>query len=319
MHITLRQMQVFDAVARLLNFTRAAEELHLSQPAVSMQIKQLEAGVGIDLFEHRGKRIVLTEAGHELHHYCRSIYELLYEAEQVINDLKGAERGHLSISVASTANYFATNLLAAFKKRYPKTTFSLEVTNRETLLRQLESNEKDLVIMGRPPRELDLAMESFMDNPLVIIAPPNHPLVKEKNVTLKQLENEIFVVREQGSGTRIAMERYLAQHGIQLKAGMEMNSNEAIKQAVEAGLGLGIVSIHTLALELSSGIIKIMNVKGFPIVRHWYIVHRQGRRLSPIAWTPRASRCRRLSPVAASFRQFVLTEADSILKIPPVV
>lgn len=301
MHVTLRQLRVFDAVARHLNFTRAAEELHLSQPAVSMQIKQLEIGVGIALFEQHGKRVHLTEAGHELHHYCRSIHVLLQEAEEVLADLKGARRGHLIISVASTANYFATNLLAAFKKRYPDTSFSLDVTNRETLLQQLETNEKDLVIMGRPPQELDLVMDPFMDNPLVVIAPPDHPLLFEKQPSFSQLKNENFVVREQGSGTRIAMERFFKEKGVGLEAGMEMSSNEAIKQAVQAGLGLGIVSIHTLKLELALKTLAIVNVEGFPIERRWYLVHRKGKRLSP---------------VAEAFQKFVHKEASKILKVP---
>lgn len=301
MHLTLRQLRVFTAVVRHLNFTRAAEELHLSQPAVSMQIKQLESGVGVDLFEQHGKRVQLTEAGRELHHYCRSIQALLDEAAEVMEDLKGARRGHLFISVASTANYFATNLLAAFKKRYPNTSFSLDVTNRETLLQQLENNEKDLVIMGKPPDEMDVVRDSFMDNPLVIIAPPDHPLVAESQAKLEQLQNEIFVVREQGSGTRIAMERFFSDKGMKLQAGMEMNSNEAIKQAVQAGLGLGIVSIHTLKLELDSKTIAIINVEGFPIQRRWYLVHRQGKRLSP---------------VALAFQKFVHAEARAILEVP---
>jgi len=301
MRITLRQLAVFDLVAKNLNFTRAAEQLHLSQPAVSMQIKQLEEGVGLPLFEKFGKKILLTEAGSELHHYCRSIQELLLEAEEVMDHLKGAKKGHIAISVASTANYFATNLLAAFKKKYSDTTFSLDVTNRETLLRQLENNEKDLVIMGQPPQDLDLVTDGFMENPLVVIAPPDHELLQVDKPTMKQLENEVFVVREIGSGTRIAMERFFEAQGVSLQAGMEMNSNEAIKQSVEAGLGLGIVSIHTLALELASGILKIVKVEGFPILRHWYVVHRQSKRLSP---------------VAESFRKFVLAEAGNLVKLP---
>lgn len=301
MHITLRQLQVFEAVVKHLNFTRAAADLHLSQPAVSMQIKQLEEGVGLPLFDQQGKKVYLTEAGQELHHYSSLVRGLLAEAEEVIEELKGAQRGHLTLSVASTANYFATNLLADFKKRYPETTFSLDVTNRETLLRQLENNEKDLVIMGRPPRNMPLVTEPFMENPLVIIARSGHPLTERRSIPIDDLQNETFVVRERGSGTRIAMERYFAEQGVVLQTGMEMNSNEAIKQAVEAGLGLGIVSIHTLELELATDRLAIVDVKGFPILRHWYVVHRKGKRLSP---------------VVESFRQFVMNEAKSLLKLP---
>ena len=203
MHVTLRQLKVFESVARNTNFTRAAEELHLTQPAVSMQIKQLEEGVGLPLFEQIGKKIYLTEAGNEMYHYSKSIAQLLDEADEVIEDMKGVHRGRLTISVASTANYFATRLLAAFSRRFEGISFSLDVTNRESLLRQLDTNERDLVIMGKPPEELGLDAEPFMENPLVVIAPPDHPLVGKKNIPLERLQDESFVVREHGSGTWI--------------------------------------------------------------------------------------------------------------------
>jgi len=294
MNVTFRQLRVFEAVARHLSYTQAAQELHLSQPAVSMQIKQLEENVGLPLFEQIGKKIYLTEAGHEMFHYSRSIAGQLAEAEEVIQQLKGVHRGHLDIAVASTANYFATRLLAAFAHRYPDTTFSLDVTNRASLLRQLEDNTRDLVIMGKPPADMSLVAESFMDNPLVVVAPPDHPLAGEPNIPFERLARETFVVREAGSGTFIAMERFFEEHGIELATGMELTSNEAIKQAVEAGLGLGIVSIHTLELELEARRLVVLDVEHFPILRHWYVVHREGKRLSP---------------VAQAFRAFVLDEA----------
>lgn len=301
MHLTLRQLTVFEAVARYLNFTRAAEELHLTQPAVSMQIKQLEDSVGLPLFEQLGKKIYLTQAGREMFGYSRSIAQLLSEAEEVMEQIKGVQRGHLDISVASTANYFATRMLAAFVHANPSITFSLDVTNRETLLRQLEANERDLVIMGRPPARMDLTAEPFMDNPLVVIAPPDHPLVGTGKVPLERLQQETFVVREQGSGTRIAMERFFSERGITLTTGMEMSSNEAIKQAVEAGLGLGLVSVHTMALELESQRLVVLNVESFPILRHWYVVHRRGKRLSP---------------AAQAFTDFILREAPQFVTLP---
>ncbi len=301
MHLTLRQLKVFESVARHLNFTRAAEELHLTQPAVSMQIKQLEEAAGLPLFEQLGKRVYLTQAGREMYHYARSVGQQLAEAEEVVEQLKGMKRGHLAVSVASTANYFATRLLAAFAKRNPSITLSLDVTNRETLLRQLEANERDLVIMGRPPEELNLVAEAFMENPLVVIAAPDHPLAGTPRIPLSRLQGEAFVVREQGSGTRIAMERFFAEQGVTLQTGMEMTSNEAIKQAVEAGLGLGIVSIHTLELELDTGRLVVLDAQSFPILRHWYVVHRGGKRLSP---------------VAQAFKGFVLGEAQSLLRLP---
>ena len=283
MNITFRQLTVFEAVASCLSYTQAAQGLHLSQPAVSMQIKQLEENVGLPLFEKLGRQTYLTEAGREMHHYCRSIAGQLEELEEVLEHIKGIKRGRLDISVASTANYFATRLLAAFSRKYEGTTFSLDVTNRETLLRQLELNEKDLVIMGMPPEDRDLDATVFMDNPLVVIAAPDHPLAKVNDLPLKTLHQETFVVREAGSGTRIAMQRFFAEHDVQLSTGMEMTSNEAIKQAVEAGLGLGIVSIHTLELELEAGRLILLNVREFPILRHWYVVQRRDKRLSPVA------------------------------------
>jgi len=297
MNVTFRQLKVFEAVARELSFTRAAQNLHLTQPAVSMQIKQLEEATGLPLFEQLGKKVFLTEAGKEMYQYSRNIASQLNEAEDVLEQLKGIRRGHLDISVASTANYFATRLLAAFVNEFPDITFSLDVTNRETLLRQLEQNEKDMVIMGLPPAEMKLDTDVFMENPLVVIASPNHPLVAKQNLQLDDLENESFVVRESGSGTRIAMQRFFTEQGVELKTGMEMTSNEAIKQAVGAGLGLGIVSIHTLALELETQRLVVLNIKELPILRHWYLVHRHGKRLSP---------------VAEAFRQYVLANADSI-------
>ncbi|MFV1993744.1 MAG: LysR substrate-binding domain-containing protein [Acidiferrobacterales bacterium] len=283
MHLTFRQLSVFEAVARHLSYTRAAEELFLSQPAVSMQIKQLEENLGIALFEKLGKRIFLTEAGREFQTYGRTISQQLNEVEAVLEDLKGMRKGRLVVSVASTANHFATRLLAAFSRQHKDITVHLDVTNRASLLRQLEANETDLVIMGMPPTNMHLATESFMENPLVVIAPPDHALAKQKAIPFTRLQQETFVVREPGSGTRIAMERFFGEHEVTLTTGMEMTSNEAIKQAVEAGLGLGIVSIHTLELELETRRLVILDAQPFPILRHWYIVHRQGKRLSPVA------------------------------------
>lgn len=301
MNLTFRQLKVFESVARHLSYTRAAQELHLTQPAVSMQVRQLEESVGLPLFEVLGKQVYLTEAGREMYHYCRSIAAQLEEAKEVLEQLKGVSRGRLKISVASTANYFATRLLAAFVKRHQGVKFALDVTNRESLLRQLEANESDLVIMGKPPEELDLVAEPFMENPLVVIAAPDHPWVRRKRIPLEDLRDQAFVVREPGSGTRIAMERFFDQRGLHPGTGMEMSSNEAIKQAVEAGLGLGVVSIHTLKLELETRRLALLDVQDFPILRHWYVVYRRGKRLSS---------------VAQAFRGFLLEEAKEILRVP---
>jgi DNA-binding transcriptional LysR family regulator len=301
MHITLRQLEVFSAVARHKSFTRAAEALHLSQPGVSMQIKQLENNVGLQLFEHVGKQIFLTSAGHEMFGYSQAISHILDEAESVIEELKGGKSGKLAISVATTAGHFATRLLAAFSQRYENVTISLNITNRANLREQLENNEPDLVIMGQPPAGVEVESEIFMENPLVMIAPADHQLAMKKNIALSHFENENFVVRETGSGTRSAIQRFFDQHGVTFHTGIDMSSNEAIKQAVEAGLGLGIVSIHTLELELETGRLVILDVKDFPIMRHWHIVQRAGKRLSP---------------VALAFKQFVLEEAEQFIRLP---
>jgi DNA-binding transcriptional LysR family regulator len=294
MNVSLRQLRVFETVARLSSFTRAAEELHLTQPAVSMQVRQLEDEVGLPLFEKLGKQISLTEAGRELFHYSRSIDRSLQEMEEVVESLKGVNRGRLSVAVASTVNYFAPRLLAAFHQRYPGIGLRLDVTNRERLVHQLQANTVDMVLMGQPPDGVNVESEAFMDNPLVVVAPPEHPLAAEERVGLVRLAEEVFVMREPGSGTRQAMERFFAEQSIGIRHGMQMTRNEAIKQAVRAGLGLSVVSLHTVELELETNRLVILNVEGFPLERQWHLVYRSGRRLSP---------------AARAFRQFVLDEA----------
>ncbi len=303
MHVTLRQMRVFEAVARHLSYTRAAEELYLTQPAVSMQIKQLEENVGLPLFEQIGKRLFLTDAGQEMLGCSRAIARQLKETEEVIEDMKGVRQGRLQVAVASTAGYFASRLLSAFSREHDGITISLDITNRETLLRQVMDNETDLAIMGKPPAEMDLEAESFMDNPLVVVAAPDHPLADKKRIPLKRLQDEVFVTRERGSGTRSAMERFFREREIPIQTGMEMSSNEAIKQSVMAGMGLGLVSAHTLELELEAGRLVVLNVTGFPIMRHWYLVHRKGKRLSP---------------VARVFHDYVLAHAGEVWHMPQV-
>lgn len=298
LHITLRQLKVFESVARHLSFSRAAEELFLTQPAVSIQIKQLEDTVALPLFEQMGKRIYLTEAGQELYQYSRAIAQQLADMELALDELKGLERGKLNISVVSTANYFAPHLLAKFCQRYQNVTISLHVSNREIVLKQLADNLTDLAIMGQPPDGLDIVSETFMENPLVIIAPPNHPLCNMRHIPVKRLEQEIFLVREPGSGTRSAMERFFAEQQIKINRGMEADTTEAIKQAVQAGMGLGIMSLHTIELELETNRLNILDVQGFPIMRHWHIVHRKNKRFSNVAKT---------------FKDFLLKEASDLM------
>ena len=301
LNITFRQLKVFESAARHLSYTRAAEELHLSQPGVSMQIKQLEGMVGLPLFEQIGKKMHLTGAGREVYAYSDSIGHMLDEAEVVLDELKGLQSGRLSISVATTASHFTTRLLAAFSQRYEDIIISLDITNRASLREQLEANRPDLVIMGQPPEGVEVEADAFMENPLVMIAPAGHVLSGRKNIPLSEIENESFVVREPGSGTRGAIERFFARHDIEFHSGIEMTSNEAIKQAVEAGLGLGIVSIHTLELELETKRLQLLDVKDFPIERHWYILQRKGKRLSP---------------AAQAFKTFVLEQAKEFIRLP---
>jgi LysR family transcriptional regulator, low CO2-responsive transcriptional regulator len=303
MNVSLRQLRVFEAVARQLSYTRAAEELHLSQPAVSMQVRQLEDEVGLPLFEKLGKTIALTEAGRELYHYSRSINRSLQEMEEVLQAMKGVNRGRLSVAVASTVNYFAPKLLAVFHQRYPGIALRLDVTNREQLVRLLEANAVDMVLMGQPPEAVDVESEAFMENPLVVIAPPEHPLAGERNIDVARLASEVFVMREPGSGTRQAMERFFAEHRIAIRHGMQMTRNEAIKQAVRAGLGLSVVSLHTVELELETQRVVVLDVEEFPIERQWHLVYRRGKRLSP---------------AARAFRDFVVAEARALAGPVPV-
>lgn len=292
--LTLRQFRVFEAVARHLSFSRAAEELHLSQPAVSMQVRGIETILGLPLTEQLGKKIYLTDAGREVLHASQAITARLDDLQHNLAELKSVDRGSLRLAVTSTVNAAATGILVGFRGRYPGVAVHLDVSNRAAVLELLASNRIDLAIMGLVPEGLDLAATRFMDNPLVVIAPPDHPLARKRKVTLEQVAAEPFLVREAGSGTRGAMERFFAARGLEIRSSMEMSSNEAIRQAVQAGLGLGILSLQTLELELALKRLAVLNVEGFPIMRHWYVVHRADKRLSP---------------VAQAFKHFVLDKA----------
>ncbi len=302
MNITIRQLKVFSSVARNQSFTRAAEELFLSQPAVSMQVKQLESQLDVALFEQLGKKIFLTDAGHEVYHYARLIDEKLGEMESIINGIKGLHHGKLRISVATTANYFAPPLLSTFYKRFPGLNVVLDITNRKTILKQLQDNEVDLVIMGQPPKEMDLEAAAIMENELVVIAPADHPLAGEKQIPMSKLESETFLVREQGSGTRYAMERYFQAHELNITMGMEVSSDEAIKQSVQAGLGLGFLSSDAIQTELLLNRLVVLDMEHPSRKRYWHIVHRKGKRLSAFAH---------------AFKNFILEEGPHILGKEP--
>lgn len=297
MKITFRQLRLLESVARNASYTRASEELHLTQPAVSTQIKQLEQEVGLPLFEQLGKKIFLTEAGKEMYEFSRGIAQQVRDIESVFDDMKGVKRGNLSLTVTSTGKYLAPYLLAEFVKLHPGTKVHLEVTNREELLVKLQENIPNMAIMGRPPNTLELTSQEFMSNPLVVFSRPDHPLAKEKNIPISRLMEENFILRERGSGTRNAVENFFEQRDIQLNASMEMSRNEAVKHSVMAGLGLGIISLHALELELALNRIAILDVEGFPIMKKWYLVYRTGKRMSPIA---------------QAFHDFVLNSSESI-------
>jgi DNA-binding transcriptional LysR family regulator len=280
MHITLRHLKIFEAVARHSSISRAAAEVHLTQPAVSMQMKQLEEQIGLPLLEQIGKRLYLTEAGHELRGHAQRIAERIDELNAAMDEFRGLERGLLRLAVVSTANYFLPRLIAAYSERHPGVRIRLQVANRETVLGALADNRTDLAITGQPPDTVDVVAQHFMDNPLVVIAAPGHPLAGQRKIALQRLSEETLVVREPGSGLRATMERHFAEHGVVCRFGCELGTNEAIKQAVRAGLGLGVVSKQTIELELQTGHLVTLPVEGFPIVRHWYVVHRTHKRLS---------------------------------------
>jgi len=281
--LTLRQFRIFDAVARHLSFSRAAEELHLSQPAVSMQVRGIEVILGLPLTEQLGKKIFLTEAGREVLHASQAITARLDDLQANLAQLRNLDSGSLNLAATSTVNAVATDILARFRGRHSAISIHLDVSNRAAVLGLLAANSVDLAIMGQVPEHLGLEAIRFMDNPLVVIAPPDHPLVGRKKIAVESLAAESFLVREAGSGTRGAMERFFAARGLEIRTSMEMSSNEAIKQAVQAGLGLGILSLQTLEMELALKRLAVLAIEGFPIMRHWYVVHRADKRLSPAA------------------------------------
>jgi len=297
LHTTLRQLRVFDAVARHLNFSRAAESLFLSQPAVSMQIKQLEQNIGLPLLEQVGRRLNLTEAGRELLKYSRDILQQVQDMDTVFSEMKGLEHGQLNIAVVSTANYFMPQLLAKFIRLHPRINLGLSVANRDTVIKQLDENIADLAVMGQPPEGTDMLSQPFMPNPLVVIAAPDHPLAKLKKVQPRQLAEETFLLREKGSGTRGVVERFFSGRKLPLPAHMEMDTNEAIKQSVSAKIGIGIISRHGIEMELETKRLCILDVAGFPIVRDWHIVQRKNKRLST---------------AAQAFQKFLLEEAEKL-------
>ncbi|RJF96675.1 LysR family transcriptional regulator [Noviherbaspirillum cavernae] len=280
---TLRQLKVFETVARHLSFSRAADEMHLTQPAISTQISTLEGHVGLPLFEQLGKKIYLTPAGKELLHYARSIIQQFQDAEAAMTQFKGISGGKLNVAVISAGDYFFPRLLVEFARRNAGVTLNLSVHNREELLGQLADNLTDLAVMVRPPPDMDTVNESFAPHPYVIVAAPDHPLAKKRRIPLSVIVREPFVVREKGSDTWNSMTEGLGKHLADLNIAMEIKSTETIKQAVIAGMGISFLSAHTINLELQAGSLVVLDVQGLPLMLNWYLVHRKNKRLPPVA------------------------------------
>jgi LysR family transcriptional regulator, low CO2-responsive transcriptional regulator len=282
---TLHQLKVFETVARLTSITRAAEELSLTQPTVSMQIKQLTQNIGVPLFEQIGKKLYLTASGQELFLTCQDIFDRLSRFEMKIADFQGLKQGKLKLSTITTTKYFIPRALAPFCKLYPGVEVSLEITNHERVLERLTENLDDLYIISKVPDRLDVALHPFLDNPLVVVAPINHPLAQEKNIPISKLQDEAFIMRERGSGTRAAVEQLFAEHNISVKVRLELGGNEAIKQAIGVGFGISVLSQHTFPQDSAMSGLTILDVEHFPIERQWYIVYPADKQLSIVAST----------------------------------
>ncbi|NWG87506.1 MAG: LysR family transcriptional regulator [Hydrogenophilaceae bacterium] len=280
-HSTFRQLEIFEAIARLGSFTRAADELHLTQPTVSMQMKKLSEAINAPLVEQVGKKVYLTDTGRALAQSAREIFGILDRFEMSLADQRGLKQGKLRLMAITTASYFAPRLLGEFAKLYPGIEVMLSVTNREQVLTHIAENLDDLYILGQPPEEIDVVAQPFMENPLVVVAPPDHPLAKNKAIPLSRLAQEPWLMREPGSGTRKAVERLFGEHHLEPNVRMELGANEAIKQAILAGLGISVLSRHSLALH-APGQFAILDAEGFPIRRQWYAVYPVGRQLSVV-------------------------------------
>ncbi|MDB5897238.1 MAG: LysR family transcriptional regulator [Ramlibacter sp.] len=296
---TLRQLKVFEAVARHRSFSRAAEELHQTQPAVSTQVRKLEEHAGLPLFEQLGKKIHLTPAGVQMLQSSREIIQKFKEAEEAMAQFKGVSGGQLNVSVISAGDYFFPRLLVDFAQRHPGVTLNFGVCNREELLAQLDANQTDLAVMVRPPEDADTVAEPFAPHPYVIVAAPSHPLAGRKRIPVTRIAREPFVVREKGSDTWNSMQEAFGERLADLNIAMEIKSTETIKQAVIAGMGVGFLSAHTISRELHARSIAVLDVQGFPRMLNWYVVHRQTKRLPP---------------VAQAFKAFLLSEGAGLIE-----
>ncbi|PKO37387.1 MAG: LysR family transcriptional regulator [Betaproteobacteria bacterium HGW-Betaproteobacteria-6] len=296
--LTLRQLQIFVVAARHLSYARAAEELHLTPPAVSMQLKQLEDNVGLPLFERLGRGVALTAAGELLVHHALRVLGEIKDAEANLLAMLGAETGQLSVGLVSTAKYFMPRLLARFAQLHPGIEVQFSVGNRESLLQKLQDNAIDLAVMGRIPTEIDAHAEPMASHPYVLIGPADHALRGAHRFDLHELRQETFLLREEGSGSRRVAEEMFKNHLFTPPRTISMGSNETIKQAVMAGMGISLISLHTLPLELKTGEVSVLDAVGTPIERTWYVVHMNAKRLLP---------------AGQRFREFLLDNAAAAL------
>ncbi|MCO6413886.1 MAG: LysR family transcriptional regulator [Thiogranum sp.] len=303
-HATLHQLKIFDSLARHMNVARTAEALNLTPPAISIQVKQLSETVGLPLLEQIGKQLYLTEAGKIVAVACHDLFDRLEQLSQELMTYQGMEKGVLRVSILTTAKYFVPRLLGEFSKQHPGIDVSLFVGNRKALLERLAINDDDLYILGEPPASAKVHAIPFAPNPAVVIAHPDHPLVGETAIAPARLANESFIAREEGSGTRLACEDFFRRHRTQLRIWMEMGSNEAIKQTVAAQLGISVVSRNTVLSELANGELALLDVKGFPLERKWYVVCAQKKFLTP---------------AATAFRTFLISHFDPGNKTIPAL
>jgi DNA-binding transcriptional LysR family regulator len=298
-NVTFRQLRVFVEVAAQGSVSRAAEALHLTPPAVSMQLKEIESQVGLPLFDRGGRRLALSTAGEYFVVHAKRLLAALKDAENAMARFKKLESGVLTVGMVSTAKYFVPRLLALFRKEHPGVDVRLVVANnREQLIVLMQSGEVDLSVMGRPPKEIATRAEAFAAHPMVFVCPPGHPLLRLGHAPVSALGPYPFIVREQGSGTRAAMQQFFAEHRFEPQITMEMSSNETIKQAVMADMGVSFLSLHTLGLELRNGLLAMLDIEDTPVMRMWNIVHLQSKVLSP---------------AAEAFRYFVIESGEALL------
>lgn len=299
-HATLHQLKVFETAARHGSFTKAAEELSITQPTVSSQVKQLSQSVGLPLFEQIGKQLYLTEAGKALLATCQSVFEELDNFEMTVADFKGTRQGRLRLAVVTTAKYFIPRILGAFCEQYPGIDISLQVTNHEQMVQRMLNNEDDLYILSQPPADLDLTSQAFLENPLVVVARTDHPLAHSRNIPITCLNDEPFIMREVGSGTRDAVQELFDRHQVKVKVRLELGSNEAIKHAIAGGLGMSVLSKHTLITEAAmTHELTILDIQHFPIKRCWYVSHLASKQLSVIA---------------QAFLEYLMTTRDPVVR-----